>query len=616
MKTARRRRNEAMPLKRQIGSGEVAPAASSSNGSRYANTRNGTTCEAKRVVLYLRVSTDRQAKQNTSIPAQRKELDAEVHRRRWIKVDEYVDEGESGTTDNRPRFQEMLADARKRPRPFDAILVYDFSRFARDRVDSAVHKRSHRKLGISVQSLSQQIEDTAEGKLLEGVVESVDQYYADRLRIVSARGQRELARRGFWRGGPRPYGYCLKKVDDGANERSRLEIDPECAPFVREAFERAADGESIRGITFWLNASEAIPPRGSRWNVSTVYQMLRRKVYMGTVEIKGKITGVEPTIVEDGCPAIVARSLWAAVQLQLQRRRIHNQNTERHVYLLNGIARCSECGTPLTVMATGPKRSRPRRWRYYVCRGRREGNGCKAPNIRIERLEANVLNRFLWLKLNDATSRLVGIESSDIARERKKVARLDEQTEHISDAIANGDLQGMPSVRAKIFERAQKLEIERAAVRKRLANLELAQKAEPLEGSDELTGFASGDKVPEGLDQRRLLKRFLRRRFTEIAVDLAEGLATRVYQRHPLRIEADVPRVAEDDVRELNRIAAENGGCVSLTSVRRKAGRHSADLAIAGVDDGGVVLLVGRLSPRPAAIGSDPARRTQLLSEE
>lgn len=79
------------------------------------------------------------------------------------EVDEkfiYTDEGISGRSTKRPTFQQMIGIAKTKPSPFDAILVWKFSRFARNREDSIVYKSMLRKqCGIEVVSISEQLSE-------------------------------------------------------------------------------------------------------------------------------------------------------------------------------------------------------------------------------------------------------------------------------------------------------------------------------------------------------------------------------------------------------------------------------------------------------------------------
>ena len=98
-----------------------------------------------KTVIYARVSSEKQAEKDLSIPAQLKALRRYALERGLDIVSEYVDEAESAKSANRPAFQEMIAAAKKKDRPFDSILVWKLSRFARNREDSIIYKSVLRK---------------------------------------------------------------------------------------------------------------------------------------------------------------------------------------------------------------------------------------------------------------------------------------------------------------------------------------------------------------------------------------------------------------------------------------------------------------------------------------
>ncbi len=123
-----------------------------------------------KVALYARVSSDRQDV-DLSITAQLKALREYASRNGYTVVKEYIDEAESGRSIDRPGFQNMIATARQKDTPFEAILVWKLSRFARNREDSIIYKSLLRKQGIQVISINEPVEDTPSGKLLEGIIE-------------------------------------------------------------------------------------------------------------------------------------------------------------------------------------------------------------------------------------------------------------------------------------------------------------------------------------------------------------------------------------------------------------------------------------------------------------
>ena len=106
-----------------------------------------------KVAIYARVSSEKQDV-DLSISAQLKALREYVARNNHIIVIEYIDEAESGRSIDRPGFKQMIAAARQKPAPFEAILVWKLSRFARNREDSIIYKSLLRKHGVQIISIN------------------------------------------------------------------------------------------------------------------------------------------------------------------------------------------------------------------------------------------------------------------------------------------------------------------------------------------------------------------------------------------------------------------------------------------------------------------------------
>lgn len=102
-----------------------------------------------RVAAYARVSSKEQAEKELSIPAQLKAIREYCQDKGWQLVAEYLDEGKSAKTADRPAFQKMIA-AKKQNRHFDAIVVHKFDRFSRSREDHVVYKALLKKHGVTV----------------------------------------------------------------------------------------------------------------------------------------------------------------------------------------------------------------------------------------------------------------------------------------------------------------------------------------------------------------------------------------------------------------------------------------------------------------------------------
>jgi len=222
-----------------------------------------------KVALYARVSSDKQDT-DLSISSQLRALREYAEKQGYQVVREFVDEVESGRTISRPAFRDMISLAKRPDRTFEAILVWKYARFARNREDSIVYKTLLRKNGVQVISINEPFEDTPTGRLLEAIIESLDEFYSDNLGEEVTRGMRESASRGFYLSAKPPYGYRKIRVRDGNKDRTRLEIDPQQVRIVDYIFNSVLDGQGLTEIVKELNRRGVIAPRGKKWGKTGV----------------------------------------------------------------------------------------------------------------------------------------------------------------------------------------------------------------------------------------------------------------------------------------------------------------------------------------------------------
>ena len=122
-----------------------------------------------KVALYARVSSEKQDT-DLSISAQLRALREYAQKNKYQIAREFIDEAETGRTTARPAFREMVSLARRPSKPFEQILVWKYSRFARSREDSIVYKAMLRKNGVQVISINEPFDDTPTGRLLEAII--------------------------------------------------------------------------------------------------------------------------------------------------------------------------------------------------------------------------------------------------------------------------------------------------------------------------------------------------------------------------------------------------------------------------------------------------------------
>ena len=231
------------------------------------------------VAVYVRVSSDRQD-MVLSIGGQLKSLKEYADNNGYVVVREFVDEAESGRNADRPQFRAMIAEANGTDAPFEAILVWKFSRFARSREHSVVFKSMLKRRNIRVISISESAEENPTGELLEGIIEIIDEFYSKNMAQDIMRGMREASARGFWITAFAPLGYRKEYVQDGTKRRTKLVLDPPADALVKRMFDMAEAGNSLLDIAKALNGEGFTTARGYRWMTTGVHKdPLQRGVY-------------------------------------------------------------------------------------------------------------------------------------------------------------------------------------------------------------------------------------------------------------------------------------------------------------------------------------------------
>ena len=220
---------------------------------------------------------------------------------------EYVDEAESGRSTDRPEFNRMIDAASRPDSPFKEILVWKYSRFTRKREHAVAFKSMLRKRASGVTSITEHADDSPTGKLMEAIIESLDEFYSENLAQDVLRGMREAASRGFWVSTYAPYGYKKVQVQDGAKKRPKLELDPPADGVVRRIFQMALQGTSTLDITKTLNQEGIAAPQQGRWTKTTIHRILTTETYTGTLVWGTRAKDNAPPVrVEDAFPAIVS----------------------------------------------------------------------------------------------------------------------------------------------------------------------------------------------------------------------------------------------------------------------------------------------------------------------
>ena len=405
-----------------------------------------------KAALYARVSSERQDV-DLSITAQLKALREYAARNGHEIAKEYVDEAESGKTTARPAFREMIAAARRSQKTFEIILVWKYSRFARSREDSIVFKTMLRKNGVKVVSINEPSDDTPTGKLLEAMIESLDEFYSANLGEEVSRGLRESASRGFYMPSVPPYGYRRVKVKDGIKDRPKLEIEPNQAQIITHIFKLVFEGKGAQEIAKQINSEGVLGPRRKGWTKTTIRKIISNEVYTGTM-----VWGVNnvhnlPVIrVENAWPAIVDKKTFDHARSLTKSRAPDIMHPRRVVssYLLSGLVKCGHCGK--TFVGGGAKSGK---FSYYVCCTllKKGAGSCPAHRLNSKRFENAVIKKIkeqvLTIENLTRLVQMVNEEMSEMAsgwRQRldgiiAETNDVEHRLERLYDAIETGKVQ-------------------------------------------------------------------------------------------------------------------------------------------------------------------------------
>ena len=404
------------------------------------------------IVIYARFSSHSQTEQ--SIEGQLKVCREYAASNGYIIVDEYIDRAQSGTSDNRAEFQRMIADSAHHT--FDAVLVYQLDRFARNRYDSAINKAILKKNGVRVISAKENIADDASGILVEGVLESMAEYYSAELSQKIHRGMEINAQKCLSNGSNPGLGYKV------AEDRT-FYVDENEAVIVREIFERYGKGETVTNIIKDLNARQVKTSLGRDFNKNSLHRLLRNKRYTGVYLYKGEET-------PGGMPRILSDETFDRVQRILDKNKAAPARSRgKEDYLLTTKLFCGHCCEMMTGYGGTGKSGKV--YHYYTCKNAKK-RLCEKKVVHKELIEERVVGACRKLLTDNNIKRIAEAidavcrteyDSSSVKRIKAAIRDADAAIENLWQALEKGQGADM------IMSRIDKRQSEKAALEAQLA---------------------------------------------------------------------------------------------------------------------------------------------------
>ena len=407
-------------------------------------------------VIYARYSSH--AQREESIDGQLHECYSFASHAGLNVVKEYIDRALTATSDQRPAFQQMITESASHG--FDTVLVYALDRFARDRYDAAVYRKKLKDNGVRIVSVTQPIDDSPEGVLIESLLEGLAEYYSKNLARGVMRGMRENAINCKAVGGICPTGY---KIDRAS---MKYVIDEEKAGIIREVFQMYGDGMAMVDVIKTCNERGYRTNRGKHFTRNSLSTILKNRKYIGVY----KFDDIE---IEDGMPRIVDDETFEKVQQRLtmgnKKKPRKNEDVE---FLLSGKLFCGHCGKPM-VGTSGHGKNKT--YYYYSCR--QHGHKCLKTAERKEDLERFVIDYITKEFLTDENISIMAdlvMQEMDNDEWSQRIKALERQISDIDSRIKNLmralELDGDQQI---VMDRIMELKSERSALDADLSRMKI-----------------------------------------------------------------------------------------------------------------------------------------------
>ena len=401
--------------------------------------------------VYVRVSTEEQAKEGYSLAAQTDKIVEFIKNKGWTYSEVYCDDGYSAAHRRRPALERMLADAAQRQ--FEAVMVYKIDRLSRNLKDLIEIVEELAKDGAGFKSITELIDTTTpEGRLMFHQFGSFAQYERELISQRTTMGVHKRLKTGLWPGGCPPYGYDLK---DG-----RLLLVKSEAKIIKQMFELYLNKQyGVINIARYLNATGIKTKQGKKWKGAVVYHVLTNPTYTGYL-IRGgeRVTGAHKPIIKEDVFNKVKEVLPTR---KAKTRLLVSPN------LFTGFIFCG-CGAPMHMIYPGlPNKAK---YKYYACSRRITYKDCKTEYLRADILENSVLEqlkataedkpklREIINRLKAENSKLLPSLKTDQQKFNRKITSLTKEKE--------GLLRWMSQKAAKPYtlnvlnERFEKIELE------------------------------------------------------------------------------------------------------------------------------------------------------------
>ena len=419
-----------------------------------------------RVGIYVRVSTQEQAKEGYSIGEQTDRLKKFAEAHDWIVVRVYTDAGHSGADTDRPALQDMLQDIRNGK--LDKVLVYKLDRLSRSQKDTlSLIEDEFLPHGTDFESMSEKLDtSTPQGRLFLGILAAFAQLEREVIRERMSMGMEARIKEGKWKGGAHaPFGYDYEKALD------KLVINEQEATIVKHIFEAFTEGTNMYQIRNEM-VDKGLRLKNGGCDIRTIKYILMNKTYCGYLKSKDQwFKGLHDPIIDEP-------TFDKAQEILEEKRRKFEESgiiikSTAIASNLGGLIYCSHCGAKYCRTQSGLKKYGY--VQYYKCYSRNKkakhmikNANCKNKIYRIEVLDEIIFNEIRKLKIDPNYIKVLRKEADKITDKQqiqtieKEITSINNQLSRFIDlySLGNYDIEQLDAKTKPLNERKLKLQKE------------------------------------------------------------------------------------------------------------------------------------------------------------
>ena len=412
-----------------------------------------------KVAIYIRLSReDGENGESESIGNQRDIIMRYIKENNLQFIDEYVDDGVSGTTFERSGFQRMISDIEQQR--VNMVITKDLSRLGREYIQTGYYLENyfpeHMVRYVAINDGIDTFSNSTNNDVTPFKSIMNDMYAKDISKKVRS-VIKEKQKKGEYMCTVPPYGY---KKD--ISQKNHLIVDENVVYVVRDIFKMYLDGNSVYKIRDYLNTNKIQSPSGydknlteiKKWNSVTILNILANRAYIGTT-VSNKRTNIsykskkrievpekEYIITENTHEAIIDKEDFERVQFLLAKKSINKKN--KHDYLFRGLIKCKTChsnlevGAKLTAYGKPIKNPIP----YITCRNSKKGI-CPPQHLNYNKFEKKVLQflkDFLMLYTDKSTlekiyKRYKASKNNNVSKYEKELRQIDTRINTLTNQI-------------------------------------------------------------------------------------------------------------------------------------------------------------------------------------